>query len=188
VLKALKNIPAAALDDTLATLDDIFKIQTDTLAMPVDTVITPVDTTFSANVKCVVSGIMDNDLTLSGKVKVSAANGGWVSLSMGIMEALRIRFYNDSIFIINKLENDCIIEGGVPTSILSKVFTGQCGDIPVRSFSMNGFSLRVEECTSTSLTLSASFGSSPIILKLQYQNIEKNKPVDMPFRLPAGCK
>ena len=106
---------------------------------------------------------------------------------MGIIEALRIRFYSDSIFIINKLENSCIIESGVPTNILSIIFMGQC-DMPDYSLKVSGFSLSVEECTPTSFTLSASFGSNPVTLKLQYQNIEKNKFVDMPFRLPAGCK
>jgi tetratricopeptide (TPR) repeat protein len=155
--------------------------------MSSDTTVRLTDTTFSANIKCVVSGLTDNDVTLSGKVKISATNGGWISLGMGIIEALRIRFHSDSIFIINKLENSCIVEGGVPTSILSTIFMGQC-DMPDYSLQVNGFSLDVKECTSTSFTLSASFNSNPIILKLQYQNIEKNKFVDMPFRLPAGCK
>ncbi|MDR0763045.1 MAG: hypothetical protein LBF01_00925 [Bacteroidales bacterium] len=210
VLKALKDGRVAthfgtsgdtlALpDDTLAPPDTLTARPTDTLITPSDTFAappsdtltaqpaTPIDTTFSANVKCVVSGLMDNDMMLSGKVRVSTSNGGWISLNMSIMEVLRIRFYNDSIFIVNKLENNCIIEGGVPTDILSKVFTGQC-DTSVSLFSMSGFSLRIEECTQTSVTVSASFGSSPIILKIQYQNIEKNKPIDMPFRLPAGCR
>ncbi|MDR0620085.1 MAG: hypothetical protein LBG17_09325 [Bacteroidales bacterium] len=166
VLKALKEGRIAVLPDTTAV---------------------SADTTFSANIKCVVSGLMDDDVTLSGKIKISTTNGGWISLGMGIIEALRIRFYSDSIFIINKLENSCIIESGVPTNILSIIFMGQC-DMPDYSLKVSGFSLSVEECTPTSFTLSASFGSNPVTLKLQYQNIEKNKFVDMPFRLPAGCK
>ncbi len=100
---------------------------------------------------------------------------------------MRIRFYNDSIFIINKLENSCIIEGGVPTEILSKIFMADCSTKNF-SFAISGFSLRVEDCGDSFMTVSASFGSSPIMLRMQYSNIEKNKLLDMPFRLPADCK
>ncbi|MDR1739465.1 MAG: DUF4292 domain-containing protein [Bacteroidales bacterium] len=176
IMQAVKNPPVAKSDSGQASIAE--PVPSDVIA----------DTSFSANIKCVVSGLMDGDISLSGKIKVSTTQGGWISLSHGFVgEALRIRFYNDSIFIINRLENSCIVEGGVPVEILSKIFMADCSTKNF-SFSISGFSLRVEDCGNSFMNVSASFGSSPIMLRMQYSGIEKNKLLDMPFRLPVDCK